>query len=144
VLRQASRSLSAQSGDRGVKAAAEDFTARLDRGFTVQEARSMEASLRDAPTESRERSLSAQDQSRHDLDTWVQAYAAGQGIGPAALADIRQTDPTRFRTLVNEARAAWTASGEGTAHLTQDGLPSMRRERRMKSSAKELGIAIDC
>jgi hypothetical protein len=104
-----------------VKSSAEDFTARLDRGFTVQEARSMEASLRDAASESRERSLSAQDLSRHDLDTWVQAYAAGQGIGPAALTDIRQTDPSRFRALVNEARAAWTASGEGTAHLTQDG-----------------------
>jgi hypothetical protein len=51
----------------------------------------------------------------------VQAYAAGQGIGAAALADIRQTDPAKFRTLVNEARAAWEASGEGQAHLTQDG-----------------------
>jgi hypothetical protein len=104
-----------------MKAAGEEFTARLDRGFTVQEARSMETSLRDAASESREQSLSAQDQSRHDLDTWVQAYAAGQGIGPAALADIRQTDPARFRTLVNEARAAWTASGESTAHLAQNG-----------------------
>lgn len=121
VLRQASRSISAQTGDHGVKASAEDFTARLDRGFTVQEARSMEAGLRDAASESRERSLSAQDQSRHDLDTWVQAYAASQGIGPAALADIRQTNPARFRALVNDAHTAWTASGEGSAHLNQDG-----------------------
>ena len=44
-----------------------------------------------------------------------------KGIGAAALADIRQTDPTRFRALVNEARAAWEASGEGQAHITQDG-----------------------
>jgi len=121
VLRQASRSVSAQSGDRGVKAAAEDFTARLDRGFTVQEARSMEGALRDSATEARELGRSAQDQARHDLDTWVQAHAAGKGIGAAALADIRQTDPARFRTLVNEARAAWESSGEGQAHITQDG-----------------------
>ncbi|MEW5788310.1 MAG: conjugal transfer protein TraG N-terminal domain-containing protein [Pseudomonadota bacterium] len=119
VLRQASRSVSAQTGDHGVKSSAEDFTARLDRGFTVLEARSMEASLRDAASESRERSLSSQDQSRHDLDTWVQSHAAGQGIGPAALADIRQTDPARFRALVNEARSAWEASGEGQSHLAQ-------------------------
>jgi hypothetical protein len=121
VLRQASRSVTAQSGDRGVKAAAEDFTARLDRGFTVQEARSTEAALRDAATEGRELSHSAQDQARHDLDTWVQAYAAGQGIGATALADIRQTDPARFRGLVEEAHAAWAASGEGQAHITQGG-----------------------
>jgi conjugal transfer mating pair stabilization protein TraG len=121
VLRQASRSVSAQSGDRGVRSAAEDFSARLDRGFTVQEARSMEGALRDSATQGRELGRSAQHQARHDLDTWVQAYAAGQGIGAAALADIRQTDPARFRSLVNEARAAWEASGEGQAHLTQDG-----------------------
>ncbi|HNG02308.1 MAG TPA: hypothetical protein PLQ71_10530, partial [Nitrospira sp.] len=121
VLRQASRSVSAQSGDRGVRAAAEDFSARLDRGFTVQEARSMEGTLRDGATEGRELGLSAQDQARHDLDTWVQAYAAGKGIGAAALADIRQTDPARFRALVNEARTAWEATGEGQAHITQDG-----------------------
>jgi hypothetical protein len=121
VLRQASRSVSAQSGDRGVRSAAEDFSARLDRGFTVQEARSMEGALRDSATQGRELGRSAQDQARHDLDTWVQAYAAGRSIGAAALADIRQTDPARFRSLVNEARAAWEASGEGQAHLTQDG-----------------------
>lgn len=121
VLRQASRSVSAQSGDRGVKSAAEDFTARLDRGFTVQEARSMEGALRDSATDGRELGRSAQDQARHDLDTWVQAYAAGKGIGAAPLADIRQTDPARFRSLVNEARAAWEASGEGQAHISQDG-----------------------
>lgn len=121
VLRQASRSVSAQSGDRGVRAAAEDFSARLDRGFTVQEAWSMEGALRDGATEGRELGLSAQDQARHDLDTWVQAYAAGKGIGAAALADIRQTDPARFRALVNEARTAWEATGEGQAHITQDG-----------------------
>jgi hypothetical protein len=121
VLRQASRSVSAQSSDRGVKAAAEDFTARLDRGFTVQEARSTEAALRNSATEGRELSRSAQNQARHDLDTWVQAYAAGQGIGAMALADIRQTDPARFRGLVEEAHAAWAASGEGQSHLTQGG-----------------------
>jgi hypothetical protein len=120
VLRQASRSVSAQSGNRGVKAAAEDFTARLDRGFTVQEARGIEGALRDSATEAQELGRSAQDQSRHDLDTWVQSYAAGKGIGAEALADIRQTDPTRFRTLVNEARAAWETSGEGQSHITQD------------------------
>jgi hypothetical protein len=121
VLRQASRSVTAQSSDRGVKAAAEDFTARLDRGFTVQEARGTEAALRNSATEGRELSRSAQNQSRHDLDTWVQAYAAGQGIGATALADIRQTDPARFRGLVEEAHAAWAASGEGQSHISQGG-----------------------
>jgi hypothetical protein len=81
----------------------------------------MEGALRDGATEGRELGLSAQDQARHDLDTWVQAYAAGKGIGAAALADIRQTDPARFRALVNEARTAWEATGEGQAHITQDG-----------------------
>ena len=121
VLRQASRSVTAQSSDRGVKAAAEDFTARLDRGFTVQEARSTEAALRNTATEGRELSRSAQNQARHDLDTWVQAYAAGQGIGAMALADIRQTDPARFRGLVEEAQAAWAVSGEGQSQITQGG-----------------------
>lgn len=121
VLRQASHSVTAQSSDRGVQAAAEDFTARLDRGFTVQEARSTEAALRNTATEGRELSRSAQNLARHDLDTWVQAYAAGQGIGAMALADIRQTDPARFRRLVEEAHAAWAASGEGQSQITQGG-----------------------
>ena len=81
----------------------------------------MEASLRDAATESREHSRTTQDQAHHDLDTWVQAYAAGQGIGAAALADIRQTDPARFRALANAARSAWEASGEGQSHSNQEG-----------------------
>ena len=127
VLRQASRSVTAQSSDRGVKAAAEDFTARLDRGFTVQEARSTEAALRNTATEGRELSRSAQNQARHDLDTWVQAYAAGQGIGAMALADIRQTDPARFRGLVEEAQAAWAVSGEGQSQITQGGTISAPR-----------------
>lgn len=121
VLRQASRLVTAQSSDRGVKAAAEDFTARLDRGFTVQEARSTEAALRNTATAGRELSRSAQNLARHDLDTWVQAYAARQGIGAMALADIRQTDPARFRGLVEEAHAAWAASGEGQSQITQGG-----------------------
>jgi hypothetical protein len=73
----------------------------------------------------------------------VQAYAAGQGIGPAALADIRQTDPARFRALVNEARAAWAASGEGQSQITQDGAIGAA-SCRMKSSVRESGIAIAC
>jgi hypothetical protein len=122
VLRQASRSVSAQSGDRGVKSAAEDFTARLDRGFTVQEARSTEAALRNT-RHGRARTIPF----RPGPGTPRPGYlGAGLRCRPghrryAALADIRQTDPARFRGLVEEAHAAWAASGEGQSQITQGG-----------------------